>query len=379
MPIIRSSEDEGMRAICSVAVATLLLGGVIGCRSAQLAYDQDHIRTAVMELETNQIMDNLIRCRKGLPFLHLDYVHMTGTVTDTANGSLGGSQTGVSSRSLQGPTTALTFLHSFTNVLNWNAAGTKVNQLTLTAEPVTSAPEVYSAYLAFLKNPAHLMETPEPPTPDQALITSARAVCGGSSCSHWKHHQVVYYWVPCEFRDEFRRLSLYTVALRGQPIMSSPNFDVTVLGFNPADLPKATGEAGDLPQAIDDKAHVLRFKMDKKLPNNNGYMIATIKGKMYNSPLYIPGVLKIYQNDDLAEAIPGQADNSMTDWLRLEIIPSKLKIAKIDDVIAGLTNQKVQIHLDYFVPGGSPTDRALEDIRYQLELNRLNQFPVSFP
>src|SRR4051794_7369925 len=96
-----------MRKLLHVSAGIMLLGGSFACRSTQLASDQDHIRGAVMELHTNQIMDNLIRYRQGLPILHLDYVHMTGTVTDTASGALGGSQTTVRNRSLQAPVTAL--------------------------------------------------------------------------------------------------------------------------------------------------------------------------------------------------------------------------------------------------------------------------------
>src|ERR1700724_3054963 len=72
----RGGRSAGERNLCggwsmrkaSWFVAVLLIADS-GCRSQQLARDEDHIRCAVLELQTNQIMDNLIRIRRGLPII----------------------------------------------------------------------------------------------------------------------------------------------------------------------------------------------------------------------------------------------------------------------------------------------------------------------
>src|SRR6516225_9673574 len=103
-------------------LAFLVIDPCVGCRAQQLANDQDHIRSAVLELESNQIMDNLIRIRKGLPIMQLDYNHMTGTVTQTVNGNVSGSETIVS--------------RVVTSVVGYSASGQQIMQLTINAEPV---------------------------------------------------------------------------------------------------------------------------------------------------------------------------------------------------------------------------------------------------
>src|SRR5262245_44154382 len=78
--------------IQSASIAVLLIAILAsGCRVRQLQMDQDRFRCALIQMQTSQIMDNLVRAYNGLPFVHLDYGAITGTVTQTANGQLSGS------------------------------------------------------------------------------------------------------------------------------------------------------------------------------------------------------------------------------------------------------------------------------------------------
>ena len=354
--------------------ALLLLGVALlaanpGCRSQQLAKDQDQIRDAVLDLQTNQIMDNLIRIRKGLPIIHMDYIHMTGTVTNTGNGTLGGSQTTLTNRFLTAPATAATIRRAFTNVFNHSASATQVNQLTLTAEPVTNSSSVYNAYLKFMKDPAHLIQTSEPPPPGLALLMREVTACGDSPCHHRNGCDSTYYWVPCEFNQEFFALSLNAVALRGEPAEFSPNFEVMVLGFHPGDVEKATASGA--------RRVRLRFKIDKKIPNDDGHMVATIKGRRVEGSSDI--VVLHSDAADVEIAQPGElTEKQKTSELILVTNLDRLALEEVDDLVTGLTGQKVGIRLNNFVPTGSQTNQLLEDIRYQLELNRLNQFPLIY-
>jgi hypothetical protein len=377
-----------MRRVPSFVLVLLIAGA--GCRSQQLAQDQDHIRHAYLELQTNQIMDNLIRARRGLPIVHLDYNHMTGTVTDTAAGGVSGSNTGVGATTAPFKATAApTFAavtRTFTNVFNYTASGMQVNQLTINAEPVLNAPEVYNAYLEFLKDPAHLVESAEPPPPHEALIVRCRERdCCDPDCAPVKCRAKVYYWVPCAYRGEFFALCLRAVALRGQATPVSPNFEVTVTGFADVKAGKVDGSF---------EAVVI---FDKKVPDDTGYMIATVKGRRIDSPALLKlrkmhpkgkgeaaADDKAKDGEKKAEATPdesakGKDGPATTDRMRLSFNVNTLNIDKLDAeaVIKELTGQKVALRLDNFYPSGTPTDRLLEDIRFQLELNRLGQFQLS--
>ena len=92
-------------------------------------------------------------------------------------------------------------------------------------------------------------------------------------CCPKKHHNKVYYWVPCAFKLDFFKLSLYTVALRGQPTPFSPEFEVTVKGFKNIQ-----------PNGVIKGAYDMVMKIDKKIPNDTGFMIATVKGRIYDKP-----------------------------------------------------------------------------------------------
>jgi hypothetical protein len=350
------------------AVALFLLVAACGCRAQQLARDQDHIRNAVMDLHTNQIMDNLIRARKGLPILQLDYIHMTGTVTDTGSTTAGYTHTDLNA-----------VARTLTNLFNINGTATKVNQLTITAEPVTTAPEVYNAYLAFLKEPEHLIESTSPPPDGAALIVRCCAPgCDSVACTPKWYQSKVYYWIPCASKDDFFRLALFTVAMRGQPITISHDFEASITGFDPTPIfsglnPLKPDEAG---------TYYVGFSIDKRIPNDSGYLNAVIKGFRFETS----DALTIIPRPNSERAFPNQplTEHNQTSTFVLvynpkQLNPKQLELTKsvtpeITDVIAALTNQKVKIHLNNFAPSGSQTDRLLEDVRSQLELNRLNQF-----
>src|SRR5262249_18479938 len=142
-----------------VAVALWLCGP--GCRSAHLKMDQDCMRAALLDLYTNQIMDNLIRASNGYPIVQLDYSDITGTVTQNANASYGGNQTLQTARNELGVTT----LRQFTNFFEYSIGGSQENQLTITANPVLNNNEVYNAYLEYLEKPERFIASDEPPPP----------------------------------------------------------------------------------------------------------------------------------------------------------------------------------------------------------------------
>ncbi len=362
-----------------VPVFLLLSMCAPGCRSQQLANDQDHIRNAVLELHTNQIMDNLIRVRKGLPIIQLDYQHMTGTITQTANAGVNGSQTTNTTRSntfLGNPAKSFPiFSRMFSNFFAYNVSGSQVNQLTVNAEPVLTNPEVYDAYLDFLRVKEHLIESVDPPSPEEALLVRTREKGGcGSRCSRRKHHHEVYYWVPCIYKDDFFKMALYSVALRGSPVPISPNFEVTIKGIVILKAPRS------LDPSKERQVYTIKMKIDKRIPNDRGYMIATVQSILINGNSVF--AVEVNPSVESAEA------NNLTDKQKTDEIIVTFNVGTVQqqiraerlgggDVIRDLYGQKVGIHLENFAPSGTRTESLLEDIRYQLELNRLGQFQLA--
>jgi hypothetical protein len=139
-------------------------------------------------METNQIMDNLVRAHNGLPILHIDYDAITGTVTDNVNGHLDSSYTDAAG--------------AITRMIAATLGGSNEKQLGVTGNPVRNDPELYMAYLQFLKT-SPLLESAEPPPLGAAHLVRC---CNGH-----------YFWVPIERRGEFFELSMRVIGLRKAP------------------------------------------------------------------------------------------------------------------------------------------------------------------
>jgi len=161
-----------------IAVAALVLTTLVGCRAQQLQQDQDAIRTSVMDMYTNQIMDNLVRAHNGYPFVQMQYESITGTIGH--DGSVGAGMADFGSR-----------------LMNISLGGSQRNVLTVTANPVTDNDAVYLAYLDFVRpREGNFYCTCDPPPCGAAHVS----VC----CDE------MYYWVPADKKHEFLRLALAT-------------------------------------------------------------------------------------------------------------------------------------------------------------------------
>ena len=65
------------------------LASLSGCASAELGRDQDNLRTTLLDLYTDQLMENLVRAYNGMPIIQMDYANATATVTCKESGSFG--------------------------------------------------------------------------------------------------------------------------------------------------------------------------------------------------------------------------------------------------------------------------------------------------
>jgi len=312
-----------MNRILRLAVVFGVAVAALGCRARQLCEDQDRFRCCLLELYTNQIMDNLIRVHNGLPIIQLDYSNITGTINQETSASISGSRESAAG--------------AVTRIFGHMAGGTQTNNLTVTANPVLNDHDLYGAYLEFVyKKPGRLVVTPEPPPPGAAHIVR--------SCNK------LYYWVPTQYKVDFLDLSFRTTSLRGEPVRTPETFDTTILGID------------GKPVELDKQHWRLALVLKDQLPNDSGAILdAVIDGKVYPK-------LRL-------EAFHGKIDGKKVaigeDTNRLSLVyvqgddPGEIPLppAKLGEKLEG---RSVRIKLSAHRPP-TPTPAAiLESIRHEL-------------
>jgi hypothetical protein len=242
-----------------------------GCAVVELEKDQDRIRTALLDLYTNQILDNLIRAHDGLPIIQMDYANATATVTmkETASGNDPAVTTSSNALTLAAANTALV-TRTFVNTITGSLGLDHTNQIALLATPVTTSDAVYDAYVHFVRNGGLRVSCQAPPE-------GAAHLC--KKCGH------TYYWVPIEYQREFLRLALVTTAQRAQPAAPADTFySVNIIKvltsedtsgaesaeptakqpvLNPLTPPAPTASATK-------RKYWLTLKIDRKIPIDNG-------------------------------------------------------------------------------------------------------------
>ena len=63
-----------------------------GCTATQVRWDATNIRKQVMVYYNDQIMDNLIRAKNHLPFVHVDITLLTSQGSSQISGTIGAGE-----------------------------------------------------------------------------------------------------------------------------------------------------------------------------------------------------------------------------------------------------------------------------------------------
>jgi hypothetical protein len=118
-------------------IAIVLLAG---CTAAQVRWDATRMRKDVMVYYNDQIMDNLIRAKNHLPFVHVDINLLTSTGGSQISGSIGYGETTTNTG-----TQALTTQTTTTNVTGVSHQVARVvGGLVATASHIAMRPFAYS-------------------------------------------------------------------------------------------------------------------------------------------------------------------------------------------------------------------------------------------
>jgi hypothetical protein len=324
--------------------ALAMAGSLAGCAVTETQNDQDKIRNALIDLYTNQVIDNLILAANGMPFIQLDYTNATATVTVNQNGTIGGTQQITNTHPLNMAARMAAVARTIQSTFTYGVGGANTNQIALTANPAINNDEIYDAYLEYLTAPGSLNVTHERPPDGAAHI-----------CRKWHGD---YYWVPVEFRMEFLRLALLTTAQRGRRLLPVPDFYAVRL----TTLTDTFASRFDKQKGVTQ----LTIKIDKKVPNDTGHIDFDINSKTLS--------FQVNQFADTTQD-PNKPDIPfMTD--KIVVVFNATKSPELSSVASFKAALPVssKLFLDHSRPDTPPaTEDLLQNVRFQLEQIRFNQ------
>jgi hypothetical protein len=232
----------------ALLLATLVLS--TGCYRSQIRNDGDQVRQALLDMYTSQTMDNLIRARRDLPFVQLNYHDVIIQATDQYTGTLSNNQTFTGSRSLSyGAALAGTLMHTVGSAFTFGGTAQRQDLLSFKADPITDQDDIYDQYVAFAKNPNNLMVSTSSP-PKEAVHEQLVRKCDG-----------LYYYIPCSASSEFMNLVLLTTFQRGY---NSARLFYTVTIKGTIRIPEPTGVPGSFNEMI---------YFEQQVPNANGFLL----------------------------------------------------------------------------------------------------------
>jgi hypothetical protein len=169
----------------------------LGCLGRQIAQDGKSLGQAILDMYTDQVMDNLVRARSNMPFVQLKYsqIQATDSVDLTATGAVDQTIATAGGLVLDAVTRTLT------NDYKAAATGDQKRAMNFTADPITDQNDIYLKYLAFANNPSlFVVGDTKPSCPVHIL----------RKCGH------KFYWVPSEAGPAFLELALQTTFMRGK-------------------------------------------------------------------------------------------------------------------------------------------------------------------
>ncbi|HJZ56898.1 MAG TPA: hypothetical protein VKE74_18155 [Gemmataceae bacterium] len=308
-----------------------------GCLAKQAARDGVGSRQAILDLYTDQVMDNLIRARCGRPFVQLAYRDITVQDSDQLTGAVQDSYLAQTDRTSNAVSVVTGVVRRFSNSLQLSGGARRDRTISFKADPITDKNDIYEYYLAFALDPGLFVESDTPPPCPVHILKQ----CGKK-----------YYWVPCEAGGVFLQLCLKTTFMRGPEKVAGPDYFEAVV----KDVVVEKREQGVI------YGYVI---FDRAVKNDKGYMLATLNDgrqvRIRLTPLTKPvtGV--------------GTVTEIGTDVTAFEVEWNSEKLKFTEE---NLRNAKAKIfRQNYFPPPPpvSPDLQRLNDNLDQIRLNTLNQ------
>jgi hypothetical protein len=122
-----------------------------GCTATQTRWDATNIRKEVMVYYNDQIMDNLIRAKNQLPFVHVDISLLTSQGGSQITGTIGAGESRTStntSKSMAGALGTLgTIANAVTRPFAWSVSPQQTETLSIQAAPALGSQAIASVSL----------------------------------------------------------------------------------------------------------------------------------------------------------------------------------------------------------------------------------------
>lgn len=177
-----------MRCTCGTLGVFTVLGVLslagMSCTSQRLGYDHRQMRTELLTAYEEQLMDNLVRAREGLPLLQIKYGVIDGTSKTNlkATGSIDENSTDV-----------IQFGKDDSITDDDGSGGTAEvaleSTMAIKGTPVLDDPDLYKAYRAFAKS--YLVRSDGLPADNvEVLLLSSESIRRGP------RRETHFYWVP---------------------------------------------------------------------------------------------------------------------------------------------------------------------------------------
>lgn len=171
----------GRMGACVVGV--LAFGVLPACTSQRLAYDHRVMRSKLLELYDEQLMDNLIRAYNGRPLLQIKYGVMNGT--SKTNAELSGTIAGDNQETISIGNDDGTFSDKDTSNISGKAS--IESTMAISGTPVLDDPGLVQAYRDFAAR--YLRRTEREPT-EPFLLHEERTERAGAVRARF------HYWIP---------------------------------------------------------------------------------------------------------------------------------------------------------------------------------------
>jgi hypothetical protein len=107
-----------------------------GCTATQTRWDATNIRKEVMVYYNDQIMDNLVRAKYRLPFVHVDITLLTSQGMSQITGTIGAGETGTSTNASKSMTGMLgTVTNAVMRPFAWSVSPQQQETVSIQAAP----------------------------------------------------------------------------------------------------------------------------------------------------------------------------------------------------------------------------------------------------
>ena len=114
-----------------------------GCSAAQVRWDASKMRKETMVYYNDQIMDNLIRAKYKLPFVHVDVTLLTSQGGSQISGTIGAGETRTNTNASKSMTKALgTIANAVTRPFAYSVTPQQTETLTISAAPALGSQTV---------------------------------------------------------------------------------------------------------------------------------------------------------------------------------------------------------------------------------------------